>query len=246
MALPKSVVDSDEEGTGRSHLEASDDEPVEKPGSTKANRPVPISVDNTGDETGSPTNPPAKKLALTPVEFSDNDISDGSADIIHIPRRAKRPVPLPTAATTTTTPMSDTAALPHLTRPMPPPHSIPPDGGPTQLANNVNDRFGTMSRNLTLLSAQVAALTMKHTGLNETIKAAAGARDELHMELATFKTRLEELVKAQMHELLGPLIGHLEEEHRLLTEERAAMRRDQAKMQSVMAQLSKSLADQDT
>ena len=99
---------------------------------------------------------------------------------------------------------------------------------------------------MTLLSAQVAALTMKHTGLNEAIKAAVGAQDQLHMELDTFKTRLEELVKAQMHELLGPLIGHLEEEHRLLTEERAAMRRDQAKMQSVMAQLSKSLADQDT
>lgn len=49
------------------------------------NKPVPISVDSTGDETGSPMNPPAKKLALTPVEFSDNDSSDGLADIIYIP-----------------------------------------------------------------------------------------------------------------------------------------------------------------
>ena len=97
-----------------------------------------------------------------------------------------------------------------------------------------------------MLSAQVAALTMKHTGLNKTIKATAGAQDKIHKELDTFKTGLEALVKAQMHELLGPLIGQLEEEHRLLTEEQVAMRRDEVKMQALMAQLGKSLTDWDT
>ena len=85
---------------------------------------------------------------------------------------------------------------------------------------------------------------MKHTGLNETVKAAARAKDELHRELDSFKSRLETSVKAHMGEVLGPVLGQLEEEHRLLSEERAGMQRDWARMQGLIAQLTKSLTDQ--
>ena len=70
--------------------------------------------------------------------------------------------------------------------------------------------------------------------------------DQLYAELEGLKAQLEASVKTQMEEVLGPVLGQLEEERRLLSEEREGMKRDRVRMQRLIAQLSTSLADRAT